>query len=158
VEGARRADAQDIPTLAALCREGLAEVADARGGAVYRLREARSEPVEASLAEDLRAADRIVLAGTYDGVVVGYAVVCAEVLHDGSRLAVMTDLYVEPEAREVGVGDALVIETLAWAAEQGCIGADAVALPGDRHTKNFFEAHGFTARLLVVHRVVGEAG
>ena len=30
--------------------------------------------------------------------------------------------------------------------------ADAMALPGHRATKNFFEAHGFTARALVMHR------
>jgi hypothetical protein len=34
----------------------------------------------------------------------------------------------------------------------GCVGIDALALPGNRQTKNFFESFGFTARAIVVHR------
>ena len=41
---------------------------------------------------------------------------------------------------------------VAWAQERGAVGIDALALPGDRHTKNFFETFGLTARALVVHR------
>ena len=40
---------------------------------------------------------------------------------------------------------------LAWFADAGCVGVDAVALPGHRVTKNFFEGSGFTARKLVMH-------
>ena len=39
------------------------------------------------------------------------------------------------------------------AAAQGCFGVDSLALPGDRHTKNFFESFGLVARAIVVHRV-----
>jgi hypothetical protein len=41
---------------------------------------------------------------------------------------------------------------LGWMAAAGCQGVDANTLPGARHTKNFFEEAGLTARLLVVHR------
>ena len=34
---------------------------------------------------------------------------------------------------------------------RGCVGIDAIALPGHRAAKNFFEAHGFTARALAMH-------
>lgn len=37
----------------------------------------------------------------------------------------------------------------------GCLGIDALALPGNRETKNFFEASGLTARAIVVHRSLG---
>ena len=47
---------------------------------------------------------------------------------------------------------ALFAEALAWMGRIGCTGVDALALPGARATKNFFEENGFTARLLVVHR------
>ncbi len=42
-------------------------------------------------------------------------------------------------------------EVVASAKAAGCLGVDAVALPGDRNTKNFFESFGLKARLLVVH-------
>jgi hypothetical protein len=31
---------------------------------------------------------------------------------------------------------------------------DSLALPGDRHTKNFFEAFGLVARAIVVHKTL----
>ena len=39
-----------------------------------------------------------------------------------------------------------------WCRAQGCFGVDSLALPGDRHTKNFFESFGLVARAIVVHR------
>jgi hypothetical protein len=33
----------------------------------------------------------------------------------------------------------------------GCVGVDSWSLPGERETKNFYEAHGFTARSINVH-------
>jgi hypothetical protein len=41
------------------------------------------------------------------------------------------------------------------AEEAGCFGLDALVLPGNRATKNFFEASGLTARAIVVHRSLG---
>jgi hypothetical protein len=42
-------------------------------------------------------------------------------------------------------------DLVAWCTAEGCIGMDAMALPGDRDTKNFFERSGFTARKLVMY-------
>jgi len=39
-----------------------------------------------------------------------------------------------------------------WARERSLVGLDAVALPGDRDTKNFFETFGLVARAIQVHR------
>jgi len=85
---------------------------------------------------------------------VGFASARIEQLRDGTTLGVIGDLYVEPDARGVGVGEALMDALLVWASERGCQGVDATALPGDRATKNFFEGSGFTARLLVMHHRV----
>jgi hypothetical protein len=41
---------------------------------------------------------------------------------------------------------------VAHASDAGAIGIDALALPGDRATKNFFETFGLKARAIVVHR------
>jgi GNAT superfamily N-acetyltransferase len=65
---------------------------------------------------------------------------------------VIEEIYVQPEARAVGVGELLVERLVAFCVEAGCSGVDAAALPGHRQAKNFFERAGFTARLLVMHR------
>ncbi len=103
----------------------------------------------AALVDDLAA---LVLAGTIDGCIVGYTVAVTEELRTGDRLGVVTDVYVEQGAREVGVGEALLDQVVAWCEAAGCVGIDALALPGNRQTKNFFESFGFTARAIVVHR------
>ena len=51
--------------------------------------------------------DRAMWVGTIDDFVVGYAAGRIEQLPDGERLGVIEDLFVEPEARSVGVGEAL---------------------------------------------------
>jgi GNAT superfamily N-acetyltransferase len=90
--------------------------------------------------------------GTIDGTPIGYGVVALEKLHDGSLLGAVSDLFVDPEARGVGVGEAMMDQIVAWCREHGCTGVDALALPGNRATKNFFETFGLVARAIVVHR------
>lgn len=151
MEAARPATASDLPALVHLATGALEELAPMRGGAVYVHREGRAAPVEETLRRDLEDDGAVVLAGTIDEVVIGYATGRTEELRDGSRLGIIDDLYVDAGARSVGVGEALMAELLAWFRARGCAGVDATALPGNRATKNFFEASGFTARLLVMH-------
>lgn len=152
MDAARHAGAEDVPRLATLCRLALAEMAAfERGGAVFVAREARAEPVEESLAAAVADPTCVVVVGTLDGHVVGYATGRTEALRDGTRLGVVDDVFVEMPARGVGVGEAMMGQLLPWFREQGCIGVDSTALPGARETKNFFEASGFSARLLVMH-------
>ena len=127
-----------------------------RGGGVWAAREARPEPVEESLKASLADAETRVVVGTIDGVPIGYAVARVEVLHDGSRLGVIDDIFVEEGARAVGVGEAMINDLIGWCAQQRCEGMDAMALPGHRATKNFFEESGFTARKLVMHHRLEE--
>ena len=149
---ARHATPADLPDLVRLSRQAIAELGDQeRGGAVFAAREARPEPLEQGLAAALDDPDSVVVVGTFDGVPVGVATCHVEKLRDGRLLGVMDDLYVELEARSVSVGEAMMNEVLAWCRSRGCSGVDALALPGMRHSKNFFEECGFTARLLVMH-------
>jgi GNAT superfamily N-acetyltransferase len=145
---ARRATADDLAVLETLAAEAIAELLPTRGGSLYSRREARQRPLADLLADPAS----IVLVGTIDATVVGYAAASVETLPDGSRLAVISDLFVDPGGREIGVGESLMDEVVAWARENGCFGVDAVALPGNRSTKNFFETFGLTARAIVVHR------
>jgi GNAT superfamily N-acetyltransferase len=152
VEASRAARPDDLPRISELATQLRAELAPMKGGALWAARESTPEPFEASYRARLRSTDAEVVVGEYAGVVVGFAVVVVDELRDGRRLGLVTDLYVEPEAREVGVGEAMIDRVIAWCAARGCAGIDAVALPGHRATKNFFEEFGFTARALVMHR------
>ncbi|HSZ36003.1 MAG TPA: GNAT family N-acetyltransferase [Acidimicrobiales bacterium] len=94
------------------------------------------------------------LVGEYEGAVVGMLAVAAR--GDGERRRGRIDCcYVEEDARGVGVGSALMEAAVGWCDEAGCAEVDALALPGDRATKQRLEAAGFTARLLTLSRRLG---
>jgi GNAT superfamily N-acetyltransferase len=157
VEGARPATPDDVPRLAELNRVAVEELAQFRGGVLFASREARAEPVEDDLAAAIDDPARCVLVGTIDEVPIGYAVARTEAVRNGTTLGVISDIYVEPGARGIGVGEALMSSLLAWFTDAGCQAVDTVALPGDRTTKNFFEGSGFTARLLVMHHTMDDS-
>jgi ribosomal protein S18 acetylase RimI-like enzyme len=73
---------------------------------------------------------------------------------EGGRLGSIEELYVLPEARRCGVGRAMAAPLLDWCQSLGCVGVDSNALPGSRAVKSFFENEGFTARLLIMHRLL----
>lgn len=162
MEAARPAHLDDLPRLVELADGGIAELTATKGGAMWRRREARPEPVVESLRAALGSPDYLVLAGTIDQTVIGYAVARIEPLRGGERLGIVEDIYVEPGARGVGVGEALMDAVLDWCRDRQCIGVDSLALPGNRETKNFFESFGLVARAIVVHRSLvsadGDAG
>jgi GNAT superfamily N-acetyltransferase len=153
---ARVATRDDLTRIAELFGAARDEGADQRGGALWALLDVRPEPVVGALAETIDAVDALVVVGSIDDVVVGYVIVTARTLRDGSVLATITDLYVHPGAREVGVGEALIERVVPWCEGRGCRGIDAVALPGNRALKNFFERYGLVARAIVVHKALGE--
>jgi GNAT superfamily N-acetyltransferase len=152
MEAARIATDADVTRLVDLARQGAAELAPTRGGEVWALREARAEPLEDSIGEAVRDPDQFAVVGTIDDAIVGFATVHTEVLRDDSILAVIDEIYVEHEARGVAVGEAMMNQVLTWCVDRGCRGVDALALPGNRATKNFFETFGLVARGIVVHR------
>jgi GNAT superfamily N-acetyltransferase len=158
VEAARFATEADLDRLDDLAAEAIAEQADLRGGGVLAARESRPLPARPSFEAALASDDHRVIVGTIDDVVIGYAGVHVEDLRNGERLGVVEDIYVEPGARAVGVGEAMIELVLEWCRARDCRGVDGMALPGNRHTKNFFETFGFTARLIVVHRSLLDAG
>ena len=151
-EAARTAVESDIPGVAALAGAATAEKLGQKGGILWARREGRPAPQEEALRSALAWPDHEVAVGTLDGVVVGYGVVRTETLLDGGLLGVIEDIYVDPGARAVGVGETLMNHLIDWCRARGCFGVDSLALPGDRDTKNFFESFGLVARAIVVHR------
>lgn len=148
----RRASRSDLPRLVELAETARDELEPTRGGAVWIRREARPDPVADSISSALDDPTHLVLVGELDGSIIGYAIARIETLRDGGLLTVLDDLYVEPGARSVGVGELMMNEVVAWATGRGSFGIDSIALPGNRATKNFFESFGLVARAIVVHR------
>jgi ribosomal protein S18 acetylase RimI-like enzyme len=156
VEGARaatRADLADVVRLAEALRD---ELVSMRGGDLWSAREARPEPLEVAFGALLERDDALLVVGTIDDAVVGFGALEIETLRTGDRLGRITDLFVEVDARSVGVGEAMVEDLVERCRALDCIGIDTLALPGHRAAKNFFEEHGFTARSLVMHHSLRE--
>jgi mutator protein MutT len=135
-----------------------AELAEQRGGRQAVVAAVFGEPLEPRLARSIGRAGELLAAGCIDGVITGVAAAHLRHLGDGTPYASIDMLYVEPLARAIGVGEALLEHIVAWSLAHGCEGLDAPALPGMRESKNFFEGAGLVARLLVMHRRLGGAG
>jgi ribosomal protein S18 acetylase RimI-like enzyme len=152
VERSRPATTADLGRVVALFGQLHDELGAMRGGGLWAAREARREPVDASLAAQLDDPNACVLVGLFDEVVVGFGVIVIETLATGERLGRITELYVEEPARAVSVGETITDGLLEFARQHDVVGVDALALPGHRAAKNFFEEQGFTARALIMHR------
>lgn len=148
MEAARPAepgDAQRLGELRAAARE---EWGALRGGELFLARELRVGRGAGQPAAGTSSA----WVGSFDGYVVGYGMAHLEDLAGGALHGVIDELFVDPPARSVGVGEAIMRTMTQWFAQAGCSGVDAVALPGHRATKTFLESGGFRARLIVLHR------
>ena len=137
----RGAHAHDAGALADLERTARAALVDQRGGPQLLAEQPAVGDWTALASRD----DREVLVGTIDDVVVAYL----ELVVGGST-AIVRQVYVEPEARELGFGDDLLAMATAVARARGCAALEATALPGDRMTKNLYERAGITTRKLTV--------
>ena len=148
MEAARPARAGDRERIDELRAEFFAELRAYRGGALWV-----REHMTAARPDESGA-----FVGTLYDAVVGYGIVEVNELRDGGRIGTITELYVEPDAREVGVGETLVEALLEWCRDHGCSGVDATALPGHRAAKNFFEEQSFVSRSLTMYRELGGTG
>jgi GNAT superfamily N-acetyltransferase len=152
IEAAVPATAADVAVLVQLAEVARNEKSESRGGPMFLAREAPPGPHDERLAAAITDENQVVLCGTIDGTIVGFASMAYEKLRTGEFIAAIGELYVLPDARGVGVGEALMDALVAAAQGAGCRGIDAIALPGDRETKNFFETFGLKARAILVHR------
>lgn len=158
METARSATEADLPDVVRLWAEAVADLDGQRGGALLAralTRPALTEWATAALADP----DRLVVLGLIDGVRVGLtSVVTSSVPSEvgGGPLGTVELIYVEPPARQVGVAEAMMALVTEWAVGRGLVGLDAPALPGSRPAKSFFEVNGYQARLLIMHRPLGE--
>jgi GNAT superfamily N-acetyltransferase len=152
MEAARPARAEDRQACTRLLAQALVGGAAMRGGAALI-----GDATPVTLLERwTRSADTAhLLVGEYDQVVVGLLAVTVSQPVAARHAGLIECCYVEAGARGVGVGTALVEAAVAWCAAQRCGEVDALALPGDRTTKQRLEGAGFSARLLTLSRGLG---
>ncbi len=151
METTRPAREDDRAACADLLSRALSDVDTMRGGAMLRGEVSHNELLARWL--DTDSDDTALYVGEFLEVVVGLAAAMTFTRHGSTvRSGRIECCYVEEAARGVGVGTALLEAVAAWCAERGCHDIDALALPGDRLSKQRLEASGFTARLLVLNR------
>lgn len=112
------------------------------------------EPVEESWERILTDPDHATVIGSFEGYPFGFLMARIEpVLPQGGglRLGVIRLVFVDQEARGVGVGESMRDLALASLRDRGISRFDAHVLPGHRFAKNFFEQGGFSARHIVMH-------
>ena len=146
-ESVRRAARGDATIVADLERAARAALVDQRGG-IRLLEEQPAVENWSEILDDSRDDNgTVVFVGEIDGVVVGFLE-----LRIASELAEVRQAYVDPEARELGLGDWLLEAATAVAVQRGCDVLEGTALPGDRATKNLYERAGIVARKIIVSR------
>lgn len=141
----RPARSTDVDQLTQLEAEGRAAMADQRGGARWML----DHPARGSAWPTVLADDQLFVHVAHIGdVVVGYIV--ASLRPTEPWLGRIDEVYVAPEARELGFGDELLAASISALRAAGATTLDGEALPGDRAVKNLYERAGIKARLIVV--------
>ena len=122
---------------------------------VWPLTDGLDEPAGDALDRMLGAPEWRLILGLLDGAPVGFLAWRDEPMlpqAGGERIAAVRYLLTEPEARRVGVGEAMVSHYLDEAIRRGFRRFDAHVSPGHREAKNFFESNRFKARSIVMHR------
>ena len=112
------------------------------------------EPVEESFGACLGDADTRIYLGEIDGYPLGFILGRSRSLlvHEaGVRVAAIQMVFVDQEARGVGVGEAMRDTLMEDFRSTGHQIFDGHVLPGHRLAKNFFESGGFAARSIIMH-------
>lgn len=150
---ARPATRNDLPELGRLYRALTDEMSAL--SPLWPLADGLADPVDSTLADMITHPDTVSFVGEIDGVVVGFLVARIEPMlpqADGGTIGAIRLVFVDHEAREVGVGEAMLAAAMEALRSRGVSVFDAHVLPGHRLVKNFFESGGFKARSIVMSR------
>lgn len=149
---ARKAAVDDLQTLVRLYRSLETEMTALHP--MWPLADGLAEPVEASFRLLLEDPEALVVVSEVDGYPFGFAVARVEEILPqaaGELIGSIRLIYVEPEAREIALGEEMRDYLLDLLRRRGITRFDAHVLPGHRLAKNFFEAGGFSARAITMH-------
>ncbi len=143
---ARRGSESDCELLELLEFEGRSSLDEFRGGG----RLAKEISVVASnWSTEVNSKTVGIFVAGIDRTVMGYLLARLSSTAIG-EIATIEQIFVTKDARNLGIGDALISATVEWAKGLKIVALDALALPGDRETKNLYERAGLVARLITV--------
>lgn len=149
---ARLATLDDVPVLVDMYRDLEKEMLDLH--TMWPLADGLAEPVDDSFRHALEDDETLVVIGSVLDYPFGFLVARVESIlpqAGGEEIGSIRLVFVELEARQVAVGEAMRDLAMDLLREQGISKFDAHVLPGHRLAKNFFEAGGFSARSIVMH-------
>lgn len=149
---ARKAERSDLPQLVEMYRLLEDEMTDLHP--MWPLADGLPEPLEDALAAALGDPDADLWVGEIEGVPFGFLLSRVEALLPqarGAQVGSIRLVFAHPDAREVGVAEAMREAALEDLRQRGISRFDAHVLPGHRLAKNFFEAGGFSARSIIMH-------
>ena len=147
----RQAHNDDVVRLVDLYREMEAEQTIRKP--IWAFTDGLDEPFEQAFHDARNQEDSWLCIGEIDGVPVSVIWYTVEPMLDraeGARTGRIRLIYTEPAARGVGVGHAMLEAALTDLRALGIRHFDAPVGPGQRATKNFFEAHAFAARSIIM--------
>ena len=149
---ARPASEADLPELIRLY--GLLEPEQADLTPLWPVADGLAEPIESSFKAILDDEDSALVIGTIDAIPFGFIWMRKETLlpqAEGAEVGSVRLVFVQLEARGVGVGEAMITMILDDFRSRGIRLFDSHVSPGHRLAKNFFESNGFSARRIVMH-------
>lgn len=155
----RAATGHDLDSVISLYQDLEREQADLKR--VWPLFDGLDEPLDSAVNEILSDPNSILLIGELDDVPLGILWARSEAMPSRAgdeRVGVFRLIYTEPQARGVGLGEAMIDDALGRLRAAGHRRFDARVSPGHRAAKNFFEANGFAARLIVMYHEDDSAG
>ena len=144
----RSATAADATALSDLEHEARLEITTFRGHEIL-LNEI--ELIDSLWVATVTNNSNLVLVAETSGQVVGFAKGDIGAVNSS---CVVSHIYVDQMARQIGIGAGLIAETARIAKSRGCATLDALALPGDRKMKNLYERVGMPARLLIASKTL----
>lgn len=149
----RFATTDDLDVLGDLYGKLLPEMVALHG--MWPLADGLDDPIRKSFEEAITDEATIVLIGEIDGYPLGFLLARVEGMKtqaQGEEVGSIRLIFVDPEAREVAVGEVMREHVLDELRSRGLSKFDAHVLPGHRLAKNFFESGGFSARSIIMHR------
>ena len=149
---ARLATREDIPVLTTLYRDLEKEMTNLHP--MWPLADGLAEPLEDSLEREIEGEGSLLIIGSVFDYPFGFLLARVEGLLPQAGDATVGSIrlvFVEEEARQVAVGEAMRDMAMDLLRERGITKFDAHVLPGHRLAKNFFEAGGFSARSIIMH-------
>jgi len=149
---ARPAASDDLTDLVRLYH--LLAVEQAALKSLWPVADGLAEPVADSFASTLADDDSMVVIGLIDNAPVGFLWMHIEELlpqAGGARVGVARLIFVETEARGVGVGEQMITLIMEEFRDRGIRLFVVHVSPGHLLAKYFFESNGYSARRFVMH-------